>query len=172
MSRFKKELSVIPKAAWMVAWFAYVCTTVPLLFYVAPRDPEMHKFPLWGQALLICGCLLFLVAWVALVGYIYGDAKRRQMRYVMWTLLAIFVPHAIGMILYFILRDPLPKPCAGCGHVEKTKFPFCPHCGTLLQPMCPKCDKPVQLTWANCASCGQQLAQPATRATQNPSVAT
>jgi endonuclease III len=112
------------------------------------------------------------VAWVALIGYIYGDAKRRQMRYVMWTLLSIFIPNAIGMILYFILRDPLPKPCPGCGHVEKAKFPFCPHCGTLLQPTCQKCDKPVEPTWANCAYCGQQLPEPATRATQNPSVAT
>jgi hypothetical protein len=99
-----------------------------------------------------------------------GDAKRRQMRYVLWTLLATLVPYAIGMILYFILRDPLPKPCPGCGHVEKAKFR--PHCGTLLQPTCPKCDKPVEPTWANCAYCGQQLPEPAMRATQNPSVAT
>ena len=172
MSRFTKELRVIPKAAWIVAWFAYLCVTVPLFLFVAPTDPEMGKWPRWGQALLIYGFLLLQVAWVALIGYIYGDAKRRQMRYVMWTLLSIFIPNAIGMILYFILRDPLPKPCPGCGHVEKGKFPFCPHCGTLLQPTCPKCDKPVEPTWANCAYCGQQLPEPATRATQNPSVAT
>ena len=101
--------------------------------------------------------MLVLVAWVVLIGYIYGDAKRRQMRHVMWTLLAIFVPHAIGMIFYFILRDPPPKTCPGCGHVEKARFPFCPHCGTLMQPTCPECDKPVESTWANCASCGQRI---------------
>jgi hypothetical protein len=172
MSRFTKELRVIPEAAWIFAWFAYSCLTVWLFFFVAPKDPEMAKLPRWGQALLVYGFFLLMVAWVALIGYIYGDAKRRQMRYVMWTLLAIFVPHAIGMILYFILRDPLPKTCPGCGHVEKAKFPFCPRCGTLLQPTCPKCDKPVEPTWANCAYCGQQLPEPATRATQNPSVAT
>jgi hypothetical protein len=172
MSRFTKELRVIPNAAWIVAWFAYLCVTVPVFFFVAPTDPEVGKWPRWGQALLIYGTFLFQVAWVALIGYIYGDAKRRQMRYVMWTLLAIFIPNAIGMILYFILRDPLPKPCPGCGHVEKARFPFCPRCGTLLQSTCPKCDKPVEPTWANCAYCGQQLPEPATRATQNPSVAT
>ncbi len=172
MSRFTKELRVIPKAAWIVAWFAYLCFTVPVFFFVAPTDPEVGKWPRWGQALLIYGTFLFQVAWVALIGYIYGDAKRRQMRYVLWTLLATLVPYAIGMILYFILRDPLPKTCPGCGHVEKAKFPFCPHCGTLLQPTCPKCDTPVEPTWANCAYCGQQLPDPATRATQNPSAAT
>ena len=172
MSRFTKELRVIPKAAWIVAGFANLCFTLPLFLSVAPTDPVVGKWPRWGQALCVCAMFLFVAAWVALIGYVYGDAKRRQMRYVMWTLLAIFIPNAIGMILYFILRDPLPKPCLNCGHIEKAKFPFCPRCGTLLQPTCPKCDKPVEPTWANCAYCGQQLPEPATRATQNPSVAT
>jgi len=172
MSRFTNELRVVPKAAWIVAWFAYLCTTVPSFFFVAPKDREMGKLPSWGQGLLIFGFLLVLVAWVALIGYIYGDAKRRQMRSVMWTLLAIFIPNGIGVILYFILRDPLAKPCPGCGHVEKAKFPFCPRCGTLLHPACPKCEKPVEPTWSNCAYCGQQLPETATRATQNHPVAT
>ena len=163
MSRFMNELRVIPKAAWIVAWLAYLCVTITLFFFVAPTDPGMAKLPRWVQALLIYGFLLLGVVWVALVGYIYNDAKRRQMRYVMWTLLAIFIPNAIGMILYFILRDALPKPCPDCGHVEKAKFPFCPQCGTLLHATCPKCDKPVESTWANCAHCGQQLPEQANR---------
>ncbi|MFY9910481.1 MAG: zinc ribbon domain-containing protein [Candidatus Sulfotelmatobacter sp.] len=179
MSRFTKELRVIPKAAWIVAWFAYLCFTVPLFFFVAPTDlgkfvapTEIVKWPRWGQALFIYGIFLLTVALVALIGYVYGDAKRRQMPYVMWTLLATFVPYAIGMILYFILRDPLPKPCPGCGHVEKAGFPFCPHCGALLQPTCSKCGKPVDPTWANCAHCGQRLPEPAPRATQDRALAT
>src|SRR5579863_4745169 len=80
MSRFTEELRVIPKAAWIVAWFAYFSLTVWLFFFVARKDPEMAKLPRWGQALLIYGFLLVLVAWVALVGYIYDDAKRQQMR--------------------------------------------------------------------------------------------
>jgi hypothetical protein len=115
---------------------------------------------------------LFVVAWVALIGYICGDAKRRHMRYVLWTLLAILTPSAIGMILYFILRDPLPKPCPGCGHIAKAGYPFCPHCGALLQPMCSKCGKSVDPTWANCAHCGQRLPEPAPRATQDRALAT
>jgi hypothetical protein len=172
MSRFTKELRVIPKVAWIVAGLVNLCCTLPMFLSVAPTDRVVGKWPHWGQALCLCAMFLFMTAWVALIGYIYGDAKRRQMRYVMWTLLAIFVPNAIGMILYFILRDPLPKPCPGCGHIEKAKFPFCPHCGTLLQPPCPKCHNAVEPTWANCAYCGQQLPDPATRATQTPSVAT
>jgi hypothetical protein len=172
MSRFTQELRVIPKAAWIVAGFVNLCCTLPMFLLVLPSDPEVGKWPRWGQALCLCAMFLFMVAWIALIGYVYGDAKRRQMRYVMWTLLAIFVPNAIGIILYFILRDPLPKPCPGCGHIEKSGFPFCPRCGTLLQPTCSKCHKPVEPTWANCAHCGEHLPEPATRASQNPSVAT
>jgi hypothetical protein len=171
MSGFTKETRVIPKAAWIVAWLAYLCITVPVFFFVAPTDPEVGKWPRWGQALLVYGAFLFVVALVALIGYIYGDAKRRQMRYVLWTLLATLVPYGIGMILYFILRDPLPRSCPRCGHVEKAQFPFCPQCATLLQATCPKCEKPVEPTWANCAYCGYHLPEPATRDTQNPSVA-
>src|SRR5690349_10236863 len=63
MSRFTRELRVIPKEAWIVAWFAYLCFTVPLFFFVAPTDPEIGKWPRWGQALFVYGMLLFVVAW-------------------------------------------------------------------------------------------------------------
>ena len=173
MSRFTKELRVIPEAAWIFAWFAYSCLTVWLFFFVAPTDPEMGKWPRWGQALLIYGFLLLQVAWVALIGYIYGDAKRRQMRYVMWMLLAIFIPHAIRMI--FVLHSPRPAAenvsrLRACRKGKNSHL--CPRCGTFLQPTCPKCDKSVEPTRANCAYCGHQLPEPATRATQKPSVAT
>jgi len=172
MSRFRKELRVIPRAAWVVAWFLYACFTVPMFFFVVPTDPDIGKWPRWGQALFIYGIFLIVVAYVALIGYVYGDAKRRQMRYVMWTLLAIFIPNAIGIILYFILSGPLWKPCPGCRNFVKTGLPFCPHCGTSLEPTCPSCRKPVEPAWANCAYCGQRLPVPAPRAEQDRALAT
>jgi hypothetical protein len=57
----------------------------------------------------------FLLVFVLLIGYVNGDARRRGMRYVLWTLLAIFIPNAIGIILYFVLRDPLMRVCQQCG---------------------------------------------------------
>ena len=56
-----------------------------------------------------------IALWVLLVGYVFGDARRRAMNAVLWTLLAIFIPSGIGIILYFILRDPIPAVCPGCG---------------------------------------------------------
>ena len=57
---------------------------------------------------------LFMVLFILLVGYVWADAKRRQMNAVLWVLLAIFIPNLIGVILYFILRQPLPVPCPSC----------------------------------------------------------
>jgi hypothetical protein len=157
MSRFTKELRVIPKTAWIIGLLLYAGVTTPLFFLAIPQDPDMGHWPRWGQALFVYGLFLTVVALIALFGYVYGDAKRRQMRYVMWTLLAIFIPYAIGIILYFILRDPLPKPCPGCGNIVKAGYPFCPHCGIALQPTCPNCGRAVDLTWSNCPHCGQHL---------------
>ncbi|MGH9326148.1 MAG: zinc ribbon domain-containing protein [Terriglobia bacterium] len=158
MSRFTKELRVIPTLAWIVGWVIYACVTTLMFFYVTPHDPHMAQWSRWEQALLVYGIFLVPVAYVALIGYVYGDAKRRQMRYVMWTLLAIFIPDAIGIILYFILRDPLPKHCPGCGNSVKVGFLFCPRCGTSVQPTCPNCGKGFDPSWTNCPHCGQRLA--------------
>jgi hypothetical protein len=157
MSRLAKELRIIPAPAWIVALLAYASVTTPLFFYVFPHDPDVGQWPRWGQALFVYGIFLLLVAFIALLGYVYADAKRRQMRAGMWTLLAIFIPYMIGMILYFILRDPLPKPCPGCGKGVKGGFVFCPHCGASLQPSCPNCGRAVDPTWTNCPHCGQRL---------------
>jgi hypothetical protein len=172
MSRFIKELRVIPKTAWIVGSLMYLGFATPLFFFAVPTDPDLGKWPRWGQALFCYGMFLFVLAFVALIGYVYGDAKRRQMRYGMWTLLAIFIPYAIGIILYFVLRDPLPKPCPGCGNVVKPSFPFCPSCGTSLQPTCSNCGKPVDRTWANCPHCGQRLPVAAARVAPNHGLAT
>ena len=157
MSRFTKELKVIPRAAWIVAVVLYLAATTPLFFYVLPNDPEIGKWPLLGRAAIAYGFMLVLFVFPLLIGYVYGDAKRRQMRYVMWTLLAIFIPDAIGIILYFVLRDPLPRECPGCKNPVKRGFTFCPNCGTAVQPTCPNCGKGVEFGWMNCPQCGAKL---------------
>jgi RNA polymerase subunit RPABC4/transcription elongation factor Spt4 len=164
MSRFTRELRVIPRTAWIIGAGIYLATTTPFYLYLIPNDPELGRWPRWGQALFVYGLILLIIPFIALIGYVYGDAKRRNMRYVMWTLLAFFVPYEIGVILYFILRDPLPKPCPGCGTVVKAGFAFCPHCGTSLQPTCPNCGRGVEPGWANCPHCGQQLPSKSPRA--------
>lgn len=157
MSRFSKELKVIPRTAWILASVFYFAFGTLLFTVVLPRDRETGRWPLWGQLLFSYGVPLILLALWLFAGYVYGDAKQRGMRYVMWTLLAIFIPDGIGIILYFILRSPLPKTCPGCSQQVPAGFTFCPHCGTALQATCSNCGRGVELGWANCPHCGTKL---------------
>ena len=150
MSRFSEELKVIPKTARIIAGFAYVAAVVFwILMFMFSHDRGMQSLPEAGKIAVVLLPGVVLACYVLLIGYVNGDARRRGMRYVMWTLLAMFIPNAIGIILYFILRDPLMKPCPGCSLIVRPGFTFCPHCGTSLRPTCSNCGKAVEIGWAN-----------------------
>jgi hypothetical protein len=157
MSGFKKQLQVIPGIAWCLGVAAYLGLSILLFAVALPGDRHMREWNPIGKILFSFGIPLFMFVFVLLVGYVCGDAKRRGMPYVMWTLLALFIPDGIGIILYFILRKPMPKPCPGCSQDVPSGFVFCPHCGTALQPTCPSCGHAVERGWANCPSCGTKL---------------
>jgi hypothetical protein len=157
MSRFQDNLRVIPRVAKVTAWILAIGMAC-FIGYIATYPPDNSKpLPLVGRILLplLAFCILFV--YINLIGYVHGDAKRRGMRYVMWTFLAIFIPDGIGMILYFILREPVPVICPSCGNSVLAKFTFCPHCGTSVKPTCPHCGKPVELNWTHCGNCGATL---------------
>jgi len=164
MSRFGEALRIIPRTAWIVGIASCSVVSTLLLFVVAPTDPQMSRLPVAGRAALVYGTFLILLAWVLLIGYVYADGKRRGMRYVMWTWLAMLVPNAIGIILYFALRDPLPKLCPHCATPARVGFVFCPTCGTAMQPACPNCGRGVESGWSHCPHCGMKLPSPTPRA--------
>jgi MFS family permease len=167
MNRFREELKVIPRAVRIIVAFVLLgLSSACTLFLTFSHDPGLVHTPRFGKLLMIVGAGIVPAIWVLLIGYVYGDAKRRGMRYVMWTLLAIFIPDAIGIILYFILRDPLLKPCPGCSQALQSAYTFCPHCGTSLLPTCPNCGRNVELGWANCPQCGTKLPSPTLPAAQ------
>ncbi|HTV58368.1 MAG TPA: zinc ribbon domain-containing protein [Verrucomicrobiae bacterium] len=157
MSRFVNELKVIPPTARTIAAILYFGVATAIFFFALPTDPDMSKWPRIGQFAFSYGIMLFLFFYVLLIGYVFGDAKRRHMRYVMWTWLAVLIPNAIGIILYLILRDPLPKPCPNCSQLLKSGYTFCPHCGVPLQPTCPNCGRPVDPSWSHCSGCGAAM---------------
>ena len=45
-----------------------------------------------------------IAAWVLGLGYVYGDARRRRMHAVLWTLIAALTPNLLGFLLFFALR--------------------------------------------------------------------
>jgi hypothetical protein len=161
MSRFREELQVIPGPAWALAVILYIIAAgILTLLMLDGGDPGIRALPVAAKIAIPSLAPFVLFILVSLIGYVYGDAKRRGMRYVMWTWLAALVPDGIGVILYFILRDALPSPCPRCGMQVPAKFTFCPHCGTPLKPTCPQCGKAVEPGWINCAHCGTKLPSP------------
>jgi hypothetical protein len=152
MNRFSDEIRVIPWHSWLVSIVAAGGLAI-FLTRVFPGD----EGPGWpGLAFLLVMPVIFFT-WFLLIGYVYGDAKRRGMRYVMWTLLAIFVPNAIGVVLYFIMREPAKVPCPKCGSAVPGGSTFCPACGAPLAAICPQCGRAVEPGWAHCTKCGNRL---------------
>jgi Double zinc ribbon len=160
MSRFTEEMKIIPRPARIIA--AVVALIVPLAavgFVVVARLNPRHGSLAWIPFAALAGVavMLMLSVYVLLVGYIVGDARRRGMRPLLWALLAIFIPNAIGIILYFILRDPLLQHCSKCGSAAHASFAFCAVCGEALLKTCPVCHVAVQPGWSHCAHCGASL---------------
>jgi Phospholipase_D-nuclease N-terminal len=73
---------------------------------------------------------VFTAAYFLALGYIYGDAKRRQMPAWAWVMAAFLIPNLIGFILYFVFRGPLLGPCTSCGKPIRRGEGFCSHCGS------------------------------------------
>ena len=72
---------------------------------------------------------VFTAAFFLALGYVYGDAKRRQMPAWAWVIAAFLIPNLIGFILYFLFRGPLLGPCSSCGKPIRGGEAFCSHCG-------------------------------------------
>src|SRR6266852_3251692 len=128
MNRFSDELRIIPGVVWAIAVLIWPCMFSLLMFVAIPHDATMQRWPGIGQIAFSIWPGLLLAALVLLIGYINADA-RRGMRYVMWTWLAIVIPNSVGIILYFVMRDPLPLDCPKCQSKGRPGFAFCPQCG-------------------------------------------
>jgi hypothetical protein len=157
MSRFRNELDLVPRpafAAGVCVWLGFFLLMMLVPFRI---DPEGRSWPLVGKLAVAILPGLPLFAMALLVGYVYADAKRRGMRYVLWTWLAALIPNAIGIILYFVLREPLLINCTQCGTQVRPGFAFCPKCGASLALACPQCRRPVEPGWTHCVHCGASL---------------
>jgi hypothetical protein len=148
---FPQQNRVIPVAAWITAGSVFAVVFLVLNLVI----PGHVSPPI--QFLLTVVVPVATAGYVVLVGYIYGDSRRRGMRYVMWTLLAIFLSNGIGVILYFILRDPLPGYCSACGSMMRQGYAYCPRCGSNMLPACGSCRRVSQPGWSHCAYCGTKV---------------
>jgi hypothetical protein len=153
----EEELKLIPFVGWALAGLllALLWTVVtPLLVATVPRRSDE---PIWVLWIAIPIASVVVSIWLLMIFYVNADAKRRQMNRTLWTLLVIFIPNAIGFIIYFLLRQPIARPCPGCRAPVRPEHVFCPACGRELAAKCPGCRAQVQSGWSFCAACGARL---------------
>ena len=156
-TRLQEELKIIPGWAYFLASIGFLCMQF-LFNYVIPAQKANANHPP-APVLALLGLLAgFAIAcYFLLVGYVNRDAGRRGMSRTLWTIIVIFVPNALGFILYFLLRQPAMQPCPKCRTQVEATFNYCPTCNTKLHPHCAQCQRTVQLTDTFCPYCGYKL---------------
>jgi hypothetical protein len=167
---FWSEVKIVPR--WLV-WVVVVVflaaqTTAAYVNLSGGLEPNFFPPGLQGRtilssvglALMVTLVWLFLASFVLLTGYVYRDAKRRGMSAGLWTFLVVVLwpaYFAIGYIIYFLLREPLPYACPQCQTVVGARFNYCPSCKRDLHPCCPQCKSEIVETDKFCPNCGQDL---------------
>jgi RNA polymerase subunit RPABC4/transcription elongation factor Spt4 len=159
------EIKIVPRWAWVLAGIVFLAAQI--LPYVV-RHHHGNGPPTWALPLLGLFAGLAGGAYLLLIGYINRDAKRRGMSPTLWTIVAILIPNALGILLYFVLRHPLRSACPQCGNAVEMSFSFCPRCSYKLSPNCPKCQRVVGVNDVFCPYCGTSLRNPETPTTSSP----
>ncbi|HEY1647369.1 MAG TPA: zinc ribbon domain-containing protein [Terracidiphilus sp.] len=150
------EQRIIP--VWSIVVAALAFLIVEYYWWVIAPTQRHHEPPALGLRLyfnLSWGLLAAL--YVLMVGYISKDAPRRAMSTRFWMLVCL-VPGGIGVVLYFLLRQPEVSRCPACGTQVQSDFHFCPQCNYQLTANCGNCFRTVRATDQFCTRCGHELA--------------
>lgn len=155
----KAELGIIPIWSYVLAAVIFVAIPICFFGFIWPRE-EAPPPPLLATLMpFVIGTILAFLA--LMIGYVNRDAGRRGMSRTLWTLIVIFVPNAIGFILYFLLRSPTRTQCPKCNAVVTATVNYCPNCRYSFHPTCPQCKAPVRPPDKFCVNCGSRLEETA-----------
>ena len=150
-----EEVKVIPW--WAIGLAVVLFAGMQVLMHAVLFRLETHLAPLAWRIFIGFMAGAAVAVLVLLIGYVNRDARRRGMNVALWTVLVIFVPNAIGFIIYFLMRQPLRITCPKCGGEADPAFNFCPKCKFNLHPACPQCHHPVQVGDVYCPYCAGAL---------------
>lgn len=171
--RFRDELRIIPR--WLV-WTCLALYIIALIIgmlvnlhgfqtngSVFPGDESLRSEPglsFLGLAGTISLCAVFFSAMFFILGYVYRDAKRRGMHAGLWTILVLILSFStffIGLIIYLLVREPLPFQCPQCATSVNARYNFCPSCKYNLHPVCQSCQREVADDDKFCPYCATEL---------------
>src|SRR5215467_3252772 len=180
---FSEEFRIIPR--WLIVLVIVlflIAQGIALLVNLSAPERGDQIFPPELQnhrvlaSLALAGIItlvsIFFATFIFMTAYVNRDASRRGMNAALWTILIlIFLPTwgLIGLVIYFLMREPLPYPCPQCSASVSARFNFCPNCKCNLQPSCPQCKHEVAELDKFCPYCGNDLGASRTELTPQPS---
>jgi RNA polymerase subunit RPABC4/transcription elongation factor Spt4 len=153
-TRFMDEIRIISPWAYFFVVLGFSAAFAAVVFANVSRNPP---FPLPAMVAMAILGGTFIGCYFLLIGYVNRDAGRRGMSRLGWTLLAICVPNALGIVLYFVLRKPRVATCPQCASAVQPGFNFCPRCSYKLIPSCPQCQRLVGGNDVYCPYCATSL---------------
>jgi hypothetical protein len=170
-TRFRDELRIIPK--WLIVMVIVLFLAAQVGFFIAnfyahalstpegqlwpfPNNPALSVLSVAG---IVTAASIPLAALFLAFGYVNRDAKRRGMNSALWTILVVVLSQslALGFLIYFLMREPLPYNCPQCGATVGARFNFCPNCKCNLRPTCPQCKREVGELDKFCPYCACEL---------------
>jgi RNA polymerase subunit RPABC4/transcription elongation factor Spt4 len=146
-----RDFKLVARWAWVLAVIGFL--SMQFVFNVVVAR-QADAPPAWARILLGLLVGLILTCYLLLIGYVNRDSGRRGMSRTLWTSVSVLVPNGLGIILYFILRQPVADNCPQCGHGVQNGFNFCPQCNYKLNPSCPQCQRMVRPGDTYCPYCG------------------
>jgi uncharacterized membrane protein len=176
--RFWDEFRIIPR--WLIVMVIVLFLAAQVIAYMVNMDAAQHGGEIFppdlkndpalaslALAMIVTGVSFFMASLIFMIAYVNRDASRRGMNSALWTILVIiFLPTwgLIGLIIYLLMREPLPYPCPQCNSTVTARFNFCPSCKCNLHPACPQCKREVAELDKFCPYCGNDLKLPASPA--------
>jgi hypothetical protein len=181
---FWHEFKLVPAwLKWTVAALYVIAVVIAIFVNLNPQlndaqifPPDLRDNPALASLALagIVTCVsIFLASYIFMIAYVYRDARRRGMSAGLWTFLVIVLSpayFAIGFILYFLMRAPLPYACPQCGKTVGARFNYCPNCKCNLHPSCPQCKQEVAEDDKYCPNCAYDLRAVAPVETPHPAL--
>lgn len=169
--QFWQEFKLVPR--WLIGMVVVLYLIAVAIAVTVNLNPELHDGEMFppelrghpvAQSFALVGIVtvasLVFAIFIFLTAYVNRDAKRRGMNSGLWTFLVIVLwpaYFAIGFILYFLMRQPLPYNCPQCGTSVDARYNFCPNCKCNLHPSCPQCKQEVLESDKYCPYCSQDL---------------
>ena len=157
-TRFIDEIRIISPWAYLLVALGFLAGIAAVIFAALSEKPPL---PLAATIPMALAGGTFLGCYFLLIGYVNRDAGRRGMSRMAWTLLAIFIPNALGIVLYFVLRKPRIANCPQCSAQLDPGFGFCPQCRYRVNPACPQCQRTLHPGHKFCPYCGSDLSSTA-----------